>query len=59
MGKYAWSLEWQKAKEPTWFWKMVLKKKRGGKVDGDYLRRLQNWCDNKDWWQLTETEILS
>jgi hypothetical protein len=27
MGKYAWSPEWQEAKEPVLFWKLVLKKK--------------------------------
>jgi hypothetical protein len=44
MGKYAWSPEWQEAKQPIWMWKMVTKKKKGGKVNGKYLKSLMHQC---------------
>jgi hypothetical protein len=59
MGKYAWSPEWQEAKEPVLFLKLVLKKKQGGKVKTHYLQRLQRRCRNKDWWKLSLEEIMS
>ena len=59
LGKYAWSPEWKAAKIPLLFWKLVLKRKRGGKVKRDYLRRLAHKCKNNDWWLLTTEEIQS